>query len=328
MKKTISYLIAPLVFVNACIAPQQHTWKTESIISTSYKPIRSEIESQEEYRIVAKVSETGVLDFKVWIGKFEINYDVVQPINLTKEREYNFGRSKVAATWVDLGLGSIALGVLLESVTRTKGSCKETYEYEDEHGQTIYSNDCISYEYEGGSVPAHLVLAAGLLTTGVSGLFYWGDHSKRDRPTKNYREVEIPAETYQRNHVDRTLLETVPAISAPVTISSPYFTIEGEQAIALKTDYKGNGSVQLTPTHQNFSFTLDQIAETAAAQQLESAGFSAKKYLPLLEQAAVPISYDVTIKTKAADGKNAESTIPVSGYEIPQKVLERVVMEL
>ena len=50
--------------------------------------------------------------------------------------------------------------------------------------------------------------------------------------------------------------------------------------------------------------------------------------MPVLQQSAVPISYDVTITTKATGGENASTTVHVKGYDIPQKALEQVIIGL
>lgn len=75
-------------------------------------------------------------------------------------------------------------------------------------------------------------------------------------------------------------------------------------------------------------FSVDNLANTDNAKQLQKAGYSKNKYLPLLKQSAVPISYDVTIATKATDGQNSTAVVHVPGFEVPQKALEGIIMGL
>ncbi len=299
-----------------CIAPQKHTWKTESIVSTTYKPIKQETEQQDVYKIVTRVSDTGELNFRVGIGKYDVKYDVVQPVNLTRERQYDYGRSKAAATWADIGFGTVALGFLLETVTTSRSDCG-TY------NGTTYCKEV------QGSVPAHLVLTTGLLTTGISGLVYWNKHGKKSRPTKNYHQVEIPAETYQRNIADKTLLETVPAIDAAVTLSSSYFTMDGQHTTTATSDYNGNGSVQLVPANSNYSFTVDGLSETSFAKEVFAhKGVNRELVLSQIQENATPVTYDVTLTVTPRQGDPVAKTASVKGFEIPQKAMEHIIMGL
>ena len=219
------------------------------------------------------------------------------------------------------------MGAVLEATLKGPATGCAEVEWEDGWGEG--DSTCVRYEYEQGSIPAHLVLTTGLLTTGISGLVYWSKHGKRSRPTKNYQTVEVPLETRENKQTGEYLLDVIPAISAPVEIASSYFTLDDiGHTLTTKTNVMGDVRVQLHPSSQNFAFTLDQIAEIDAAQQLHDAGYKVEQYLPLLEQAAVPVSYDVHLQTKATDGKNANVTIPVKGYELSQKALEQAVMGL
>ncbi|MBI5073368.1 hypothetical protein HZA99_06135, partial [Candidatus Woesearchaeota archaeon] len=247
------------------------------------------------------------------------NYDVVQPITLEKQREYNYGRSKVAAAFVDAGLATLALGTILEFTTYTT-ECSGPY--------GGYSDSTMYCRNERGSTAAHLVVITGLSATGLSSWIYWGMH-KKDRPTKNYREIEVPAETYQRNLGDQTLLQTVPAINAPVTISSTYFTINGQHTTTVTSDYNGQGKVQLVPASSNYSFTLDGLSETAFAKDVLAHGrVDKEKLLSELKQNSTPATYDVILSVTPPHGDPVTKKVSINGFEIPQRAMENIIMGL
>ncbi|MEK6920982.1 MAG: hypothetical protein AABX82_03810 [Nanoarchaeota archaeon] len=325
--KRITAGIVAAAMLNGCIAPQQHTWKTESIVSTTYQEVGKGTSNEIRYKISSSITDAGTISLSVKKQNYEVDYNVLQPIQTQEQRQYDYGRSKAVATWVDVGIGTIALGVLLEAVTTRRGRCEEyrREEYGD-YGYTMQTSDCISYEYNQGSTAGDIVLTSGILTVGFGSWAYWGI-PKKSRPTKNYQTVEVELDTRENKQTGEYILQTVPAISAPLEITSSYFTLNGAgHSVTTKTNVMGNVTVQLSSP--NFAFDLDQIAAMDAAQQLNEAGYKLGKYLPLLQEAAVPVSYDVTIKTKATDGKNADVTIPVKGYEISPKALEKVVMGL
>lgn len=240
-----------------------------------------------------------------------------------------YGRSKAAATSAGIGLGLTGLGILIEATTETQGPC-EGYHWENADDR-ISGNAyqvCDGYSRNQGSTAGHVVLTSGLLTVGLGSWAYLGI-PKKERPTKNYQTIEVPLDTLQRKPAGENLESAVPAIKTVVEVSSPDFMINGStHLLSVQTNVRGDGTIQLIPSSNTFVFSLDEIANTEAASQLAEAGYRPEKYVPLLQQATVPVSYDVTIKTNATDGKNAEVTVPVKGYEIPQKSLEKVVMGL
>lgn len=302
-------LIGMLIF-GGCIAPQKHTWKTESILNTEYKDTGKSVTEEElRYKINAFVSDDGTLSFTVKKAGYSLDYDLLQPIQTEQQRQYAYGRSKDAAILADIGLGTIALGTALMLA-------------------------CLDDKCD--QIPGGLVFMGGSVITGASGYVFWYGQ-KKTRPTTNYQTIEVPL-TLEKKPAEENLESVVPAINTVVEISSPNFMINGTtpqwppktptHSLSVRTNVRGDGTVQLIPSSKAFAFSLDDIANTEAASQLAEAGYSPEKYLPLLQQAAVPVSYDVTVKTNATDGKNAEVTIPVEGYEIPQKALEKVVMAL
>ncbi len=322
--KHISRVLFPVFVLNGCIAPQTYSWKTESVVSTRYEKVDEETAKETRYKISPSISENGILSLRVKKQEYDIDYEVLQPIESQRQQQYAYGRGKRAATWTNIGLGTVALGTILEVVTTTK---TERCDY----GQNAYDpDDNICYEHETqGSVPAHLVLTTGLLTTSVSSLFYWGNYSKRARPTRNYQTIEVELETRERKPEAEHFLAAVPAIGATVEVTSSYFTLNGTGHNAImRTNVMGNVTLQLAPSSQIFVYSLDQLATIDAAQQLSEAGYRQEVYLPLLEQAATPVAYEVHVQTRATDGKNAEVTIPVKGYEVSQQALEKVVMSL
>lgn len=121
---------------------------------------------------------------------------------------------------------------------------------------------------------------------------------------------------------------TNPTATINLQIQATAFTVNGQYTANVTTDENGHATLQLEPIKPNFAFSVDELANTDVAKQLKKAGIPQQKYLPLLEQAAVPISYDVVIETKATDGENATETVHVSGYEISQKALEGIIMGL
>ncbi len=43
---------------------------------------------------------------------------------------------------------------------------------------------------------------------------------------------------------------------------------------------------------------------------------------------AVPVTYTVSIETKATDGENAKLDVPVSGFTVPQSAMETIIIGL
>lgn len=315
VRRVIATIVAAAM-LNGCIAPQTYSWKTESVVSTAYLKVGEETAKETRYKISPSVSENGILSLTVKKQDYDVDYGVLQPIESRRQQQYAFGRSKTAAIWTDIGLGTIALGIILESVTTSRTGCF------DNNG-TVYCKE------EQGSPAAHLVLGTGLLTTAISGGVYWSKHSKRSRPTRKYQTVEVELDTRERKPEAEHFLTAVPAIGATVEVTSSYFVINGTgHSAIMRTNVMGNVTVQLDPSSQTFVYSLDQLATIDAAQQFGEAGYRQEVYLPLLQQAAVPVVYDVHVQTKATDGKNAGVTIPVRGYEISQRALEKVVMGL
>lgn len=313
--KKVAATVLAATMLNGCIAPQTYSWKTESIVSTAYNDVGDETANEMRFKIIPSLSE-GTLSFSVKKQEYGIDYDILQPIQTEQQRQYGYGRGKTAAMWTDIGLGTVALGILLESVTTSRTGCFD-------------SNGTVYCKNEQGSVPAHLVLTTGLLTTAISGGIFWSKNGKKERPTKNYQTIEVELDARERRQTGEYVLQTVPAINTNLEITSSSFTINGQDHTFLtQTNVLGNATVQLIPSSPSFAFTLDQLADSDAAQQLAQAGFDEEKYLPILEQAAIPVTYNVIVKTNATEGKNADVTIQVKGYELPQKALEQLIMGL
>ncbi len=312
VSRVTATLVAATMF-NGCIAPQTYSWKMESVVSTAYKEVGEETKAETRYKVSHSISDSGTLSINVKKQDYEVEYDVLQPIQTQRQRQYAYGKSKVVAAVTEIGLGSLAVATVIGLTTQ------------EPHCSPYNPDFCPSTRPHDST---YVFLATGMLATGIGGFSYFSN-PKKTRPTRNYQTVEVELDKRETKQTGEHILDIIPAISAPLEIASSYFTIgETGHTLTTKTNVMGNVTVQLYPSSPNFAFTLDKIADIDAAQQLHDAGYKVERYLPLLEQAAVPVSYDVHAQTKATDGKNAEVTIPVKGYEVSQKALEQVVMSL
>lgn len=308
----VTATIVAATMLNGCIAPQTYSWKMESVVSTAYKEVGEETAAETRYKVSHSISESGTLSINVKKQDYEVEYDVLQPIQTQQQRQYAYGKSKVAAVTTDVGLvvAAIGYGIMLG--------------VKEEHCSPYNPDFCL----EKSPGYSYIIAAPGTFLA-AGGIASYILTPKKNRPTRNYQTVEVELDKREIKQTGEQILYIIPAISAPLEIASSYFTIdETGHTFTTKTNVMGNVTIQLSPSSPNFTFTLDQVAEIDAAQQLNEAGYRQEKYLPLLEQAAVPVTYNVTIQTKATDGKNAEVTIPVKGYELSQKALEQVVMSL
>ena len=101
MENKLSRATATIVaatMLNGCIAPQTYSWKMESVVSTAYKEVREETATETRYKIKSSVSDTGTLSVTVKKQDYEVAYDVLQPIQTQRQRQYGYKRSKAAAT--------------------------------------------------------------------------------------------------------------------------------------------------------------------------------------------------------------------------------------
>jgi hypothetical protein len=150
------------------------------------------------------------------------------------------------------------------------------------------------------------------------------------KPTDNTRTTEL-SRTTQTQRLSSIPTRLASAPNTPYTITSEHFTYQRDPWLSVSgsyTDSQGNASVQLVPTDSNFAFSQQGLADIPFAQQLQNAGYSQDRFLPLLQQQATPVTYYVTIETKAKDGENAKLDVPVQGVVVPASAMEKIVMGL
>ncbi len=146
-------------------------------------------------------------------------------------------------------------------------------------------------------------------------------------PTEKTRTQELSRNTETRL-MQSNQYGHKPATNIELYNSSTEFSFEGEYSTTVTTDSAGNAIVQLIPTDPGFAFTQEGLASIAYAQQLRKAGYSPKRFMPLFMQNAVPVTYTVSIETKATDGENAKLDVPVSGFTVPQSAIETIIIGL
>lgn len=316
--------------LQGCIVRQTYSWKNEGLAETRYEEVKKETENESQYEINARVSDNGVINVNIEKREYTINYDILRPIQIQQQQEYGYGRSKVGAVIANFGLGLSAVGLILEAMTDIERYCEKGYTYYNREDKEEWGDEkyiCEEY-YPGrqGTPTADVFLGTGIVTFGLGGLIWI---PQKERKTQDYRTIEVPLETTETRRIGEILKTTTSALNIPFTADSDSFLINGKSSSYQgHTDSQGNATVQLTPTDPGFAFTQERLANIAYAQQLRKAGYSSKKYLPLLQQNATQVQYTVTIQTQATDGENARIDVPVHGFTVPPEAMQQIIMGL
>ncbi|MFA6888597.1 MAG: hypothetical protein WC254_03810 [Candidatus Woesearchaeota archaeon] len=125
-----------------------------------------------------------------------------------------------------------------------------------------------------------------------------------------------------------TEYERAPASNISLYISAPESEFNNADSTTVTTDNTGNATVPLTPANSRFAFTLEGFGNIEDIQQLQQAGYSLDTILPLVQEAAIPVQYTITVETRATSGINTTVTVPISGFILPPPAIENIVMKL
>lgn len=343
-KATAGFLAAAML-ANGCLPKQASTWKTESVVEVKAEKIDEVKELQVQYYISSEVYEDGKVEIHVTKNISQVTYELSQTVRLEKQREFHYRKSRAAGIVGVLGVAGIGTGLALRNDTKT------------------IIEDCRGFSDPPYCPEDFIMITSGIVA--ISGFIGYANSKNKERPTTHYRTEKLPMGevhktekinvedsapsiiNYWRDDNSATDIinpwrddnsttdiinpwrgDNVSPTNVPVFLSSNYFSVNGSNSALLSTNEDGNINVQLDPINQGFAFSSDAIANTGIAQELRQAGYNDAQFMPLLQQAVVPISYNITIATQATDGQNAGITVPVKGYEIPQKALEKIVLGL
>lgn len=342
---------------NVCFAAPISNWQTQSIVSIKYEKVGEEIGNKEEQRIKyvlsADVSE-NILNVHVRKELYDVVYDILKPTNIERQQEYKHKISEnssltsgvmVAGGLVIMGLGSIFrlnTGTFFEYNPEASCGTFPNQFLDGFTGRDLYYNynpEDEQYEQEKqdwyGCYAGYAKIVnteTALLTTGAIvagiGITIPIVSKKKERPTHNYREIEVPLDTSVRRERELILANTIPGVHVPVTFTSEYFTIHSQRQGTMYTQSDGSATVELEASDPNFVFSLGDLVNTDIARQLHEAGYANPSFIGFLQEVAVPVTYNPAINISIATEENVTATVPVKGYIVNQKGLEKVIMKL
>ncbi|MBI5072776.1 hypothetical protein HZA99_03080 [Candidatus Woesearchaeota archaeon] len=316
-KKTLLSLAA-LLGLDGCIPIQEITWKNESYDLLD-KVVRNETAEEESNYIIGEASQNGELKLRAWYKTNENNYSISETFQVDKQRKYLTGRNVGLAVTTDIGFGLMTLGtfLLIEKVTSSPGYALYYYDYSPEFWIGLIS------------------IGTGTITTLLSGPSYWGSPPKT-RSTEKYRTLEEPLADchcamggYRRQLTQSTVLDKVPAINLGLHLQSSDFIFEnGEDSLDIVTNVEGEASTHLKPARDTLVYAVKDYENSPLLRSFQKRGYSPRKMLPLLESAAVPVTYSITVESKGKDGKAYSTPISVGAFEIKPDALEQIVLGL
>lgn len=140
------------------------------------------------------------------------------------------------------------------------------------------------------------------------------------------RTIERPLGT-QKKEKERSLEEYTLASDIPVLFSSNFFTFNDSEEYEQKvmTNNTGTASVTLVPEDHNFVFSLEYLADTDVAEQINEFGLPESTVQDLLVLYAQQESFAVIAKTQAEQGMNLKNILPVHGYMLKEKSVRDIL---
>ncbi len=188
------------------------------------------------------------------------------------------------------------------------------------------------------SIPAYTLSDEGLLSLYVNKGTFQVEYAIQEATQKErqrfgpfQRTIDVIQNEYNKEERTRTITDIVPATEIPVLITSTYFvnaeTENEATATITKTNNKGYTELKLLPTDCNFVFSLDLelLADTEVAEEIRALGWSEHHFVENLRVFARPVTYSVTVETKAAEGINTKRDIPITGYTLSGITAEEIL---